>query len=87
MQLGLTLYDISLPPPLPCRVHLLTSGYGQSEGSIGDAAAFLLELVSVLKMPAPVIVSPSMSGKISLPFLIEYPDKVKGFVPVAPVET
>ena len=34
-----------------------------------------------------VIISPSMSGSYSLPFLIEHPEKVKAFIPIAPVKT
>ncbi|CAJ0959427.1 unnamed protein product [Ranitomeya imitator] len=35
----------------------------------------------------PVIISPSMSGLFSLPLLLQHPDRIRGFVPVAPVGT
>ena len=63
------------------------AGYGDSKGEVKDPAAFLEGVQDLLKLHNPVIVSPSMSGKFSLPFLVEYPEKVKGFVPVAPVGT
>ena len=64
------------------------AGYGQSEGPKGiDPASFMKQLVSSLGLASPVIVSPSMSGGFSLPYLTAHPGKVKGFVPVAPVKT
>lgn len=65
-------------------------GYGQSEGpkgSIIDPASFVEQLISSLGLDSPVIISPSMSGGFSLPYLTAHPGKVRGFVPVAPVKT
>ena len=47
----------------------------------------MTKLISSLDLSVPVIVSPSMSGSVSLPFLIAHPEKVKGYIPVAPVYT
>ena len=64
------------------------AGYGKSRsGQVSDPVIFLTHLISSLKLPDPVIVSPSMSGFISLPFLTAHPEKVKGYIPVAPVST
>ena len=56
-----------------------------------DTALFLQDLINALKLEKPVIISPSMSGSYSLPFLInepeEWADRSKGFVPVAPIFT
>ena len=65
----------------------LTAGFGQSSGSITDPADFLAEILSTFDLKSPIIISPSLSGKISLPFLVKYPEKVKGFMPIAPVGT
>ena len=70
-----------------CVCVCVCAGYGESKGAVKDPVAFLEEVLSLLKLHDPVIVSPSMSGKFSLPFLMEYPEKVKGFIPVAPVGT
>ncbi|XP_055877373.1 putative protein-lysine deacylase ABHD14B isoform X2 [Biomphalaria glabrata] len=53
--------------------------------------AFLQALISTLGLHRPVIISPSMSGEFSLPYLFEDPststDRAIGYVPVAPVLT
>ncbi|XP_033762704.1 protein ABHD14B-like [Pecten maximus] len=52
---------------------------------------FIGALITALKLTKPVIISPSMSGSFSLPFLFDEPDttplRARGFVPVAPVQT
>ena len=68
------------------RTHTHT-GYGHSTGSLGDPVVFMTELISSLHLSSPVIISPSMSGTLSLPYLTTHPGNVKGFVPVAPVST
>jgi abhydrolase domain-containing protein 14 len=47
----------------------------------------MISLLSSLEVAAPVIISPSMSESVALPFLTAHPDKVKGYIPVAPVST
>jgi pimeloyl-ACP methyl ester carboxylesterase len=60
-------------------------GFGQSERSSGEPQNFLSELIEKLNLGQPVLVSPSMSGHYSLPLVAYHPEKLKGFVPVAPV--
>ncbi|KAL3870485.1 hypothetical protein ACJMK2_038540 [Sinanodonta woodiana] len=67
-------------------------GYGNSNKvTVKDNAIFLEELIQVLKLKAPVIVSPSMSGGFSLPYLFKDPSNVltrcKAYIPIAPVST
>jgi pimeloyl-ACP methyl ester carboxylesterase len=59
-------------------------GYGDSEVSPLDADAFLGEAMTALGLPSAVVVSPSMSGQFSFPLLIRSPERVAGFVPIAP---
>ena len=69
---------------LSCKI-----GYGKSRsGQVNDPVKFMISLLSSLEITAPVIIiSPSMSGSVALPFLTAHPDKVKGYIPVAPVST
>ncbi len=61
-------------------------GFGQSEpGKPDQPEAFLAELMEQLALDRPFLVSPSMSGGYSLPLVARHPDKLRGFVPVAPV--
>lgn len=48
---------------------------------------FLHRVLQELGMQRPVLVSPSMSGRFALPFLLEHGDQLAGFVPIAPVGT
>jgi len=45
----------------------------------------MTQLITMLHFSQPVIVSPSMSGSFSLPYLTAHPGDIKGFIPVAPV--
>jgi pimeloyl-ACP methyl ester carboxylesterase len=59
-------------------------GYGRSEVSPLDPEVFLSEAMAALGLESAVVISPSMSGQFSFPLLIRSPEKVAGFVPVAP---
>jgi pimeloyl-ACP methyl ester carboxylesterase len=60
-------------------------GYGRSRRVRARPDAFLVGVLPKLDIGRPIVVSPSMSGRFSFPLLIEHPDWVAGFVPVAPV--
>ena len=60
-------------------------GFGASKKAHADPDSFLEKLLPALGIARPVIVSPSMSGRFSFPFVLAHPDQVAGFVPVAPV--
>lgn len=62
-------------------------GYGKSKKRAIDASTFGLELLTTLGIERAVVVSPSMSGGISFPLVLDHPQRVAGFVPVAPVKT
>jgi abhydrolase domain-containing protein 14 len=60
-------------------------GFGQSTAARVDPDRFLAALLPALGLHRPVIVSPSMSGRFSFPYVSAHPESVAGFVPVAPV--
>jgi pimeloyl-ACP methyl ester carboxylesterase len=60
-------------------------GFGQSPRASVDFDTWLLELLDQLAIERPVIVSPSMSGRFSLPLVTGTPSRAAGFVAVAPV--
>jgi pimeloyl-ACP methyl ester carboxylesterase len=62
-------------------------GYGKSPSANVDADSFLYELIPLLGLSRPVVLSPSMSGRFSYPLLVQHPEAVGGFVPVAPAAT
>ncbi len=72
-QAGYRAYAVDLP------------GFGQSEPTKAEARAWLLALLDALGLPAPVVVSPSMSGRYALPLVTSHPERASGFVAVAPV--
>ncbi|NXC76694.1 ABHEA protein, partial [Anhinga anhinga] len=68
------------------------SGYGDSPrvetvATAQGRVAFLDHVLQELGMRRPVLVSPSMSGRFALPFLLARGDRLAGFVPIAPVGT
>ncbi|XP_071452645.1 putative protein-lysine deacylase ABHD14B [Hetaerina americana] len=63
-------------------------GFGETKTSYsGNRSSFLFELCSALGLLTPLIVSPSMSGAYSIPFLASHADKFSGYLPVAPIAT
>jgi pimeloyl-ACP methyl ester carboxylesterase len=60
-------------------------GYGQSPKAAIDLNTWLGKLLPKLIPHKAVIVSPSMSGRFSLPLVTSTPEKLAGFVPIAPV--
>ncbi|XP_041637242.1 protein ABHD14B [Cheilinus undulatus] len=69
-------------------------GLGRSKSAeaptvVGELApaGFLREVCDQLNLSPVVVISPSLSGMYSLPFLMEHPDLVRAYVPVAPICT
>ena len=60
-------------------------GSGKSPGWSLDPKTFLVELIAVLDIGRPVVLSPSRSGNLSFPLILDHPEKVSGYVPIAPV--
>jgi len=64
-------------------------GFGGSAGSLEMDAKqrrqWIVELLTALEMERPVVVVPSMSGRLALPWLIAESDGASGLVAVAPV--
>lgn len=61
-------------------------GYGRSKGARAEPQRFLAELLPALGLGRPVLVSPSMSGAFGFPLVLAHPERLSGFVPVAPVQ-
>lgn len=63
-------------------------GYGLTAGNAipkEEKADFIRELIQGLNLDRPALVSPSMSGTYSLPFLARYSHLISAYIPVAPV--
>lgn len=72
----------------------MSPGLGQSKAAEAPAAvgelapvAFLREVCERLSLAPAVVISPSLSGMYSLPFLHQHQDLVRAYVPVAPICT
>ncbi|KAH0630025.1 hypothetical protein JD844_012586 [Phrynosoma platyrhinos] len=67
-------------------------GYGDSPRSTAvetasGRIAFLQQIFKELGLQKPVLISSSMSGHYSIPFLLTSGEQLRGFVPIAPVGT
>jgi len=62
-------------------------GFGKSTGWKIDENVFLAELIDSLRIARPVVIAPSMSGRIAFPLILNNPMKAAGFVPIAAVGT
>jgi abhydrolase domain-containing protein 14 len=60
-------------------------GFGESAPLRRSPENWLETFLDILEIERPVIVSPSMSGRFALPLICAKPDRVRGFVAVAPV--
>jgi abhydrolase domain-containing protein 14 len=60
-------------------------GSGKSPAWKVEPKTFLADLLVPLDIGRPVVLSPSRSGNLSFPLILDHPEKVSGYVPVAPV--
>jgi len=60
-------------------------GYGRTPRSHIPPDELILQLINSLNMKKVVLVSPSVSGHFSIPFLVAHPERIAVYVPVAPV--
>ncbi len=60
-------------------------GFGKTPSAKTEPGVWLGKLIVALDLDRPVLVSPSMSGRFSMPFVVEHSDRLRAFVAVAPV--
>uniref|UniRef100_A0A8C7PTN5 Putative protein-lysine deacylase ABHD14B n=1 Tax=Oncorhynchus mykiss TaxID=8022 RepID=A0A8C7PTN5_ONCMY len=77
-----------------CAVAIDLPGFGQSKSSVAPSAVgelapggFLKQVCVALGMGPVVVVSPSVSGMYSLPFLFQHEALVQAYIAVAPICT
>jgi len=60
-------------------------GSGQSRRWQPNPKYFLAGVIRALNVDRPVLISPSRSGNVSFPLIVDHPELVSGWVPIAPV--
>jgi len=60
-------------------------GSGQSRRWQPNPKVFLAGVIRALEIDRPVVISPSRSGNVSFPLILDHPEMVSGWVPIAPV--
>ncbi|XP_059520597.1 putative protein-lysine deacylase ABHD14B isoform X2 [Myotis daubentonii] len=77
-----------------CASPRSSPGLGHSKDATAPApvgelvpSSFLAAVVDALDLGPPVVISPSLSGMYSLPFLTARGSRLRGYVPVAPICT
>lgn len=60
-------------------------GFGQSEAGSTAPDKWMGELFDLLGVDLPILLAASMSGGFALPFITAQPERIAGFVAVAPV--
>lgn len=78
---------------LPIAIDLPGFGKTKSARFTGDESDFMVKLVTNLykiinvtpQVKQPVILSPSMSGRFSLPYIFKHEKEVTAFIPIAPL--
>ncbi|CAL8337416.1 unnamed protein product [Lota lota] len=78
-----------------CRaVAIDLPGFGQSKSAAAPAAVgelapggFLKQVCEKLGLDSVVVISPSLSGMYSLPFIMEHQPAIRAYIPVAPICT